>query len=727
MSILSTLSISSGAAYYALAAFGVVVILYVILKVVIGIVSIGSNEVGIIEKKWNFGKSLSNGDIIALNGEPGYQPNLLRTGLHFLYSPVMYRIAKFPLITVPQGKVGYIFARGGHPLGTSQTLGKEVECNNYQDVKAFFENGGQKGPQRAILREGTYAINVSQFIVITEDKVYALDNLNENEANAIEKTKNDLTNCQGFNPVIIKSHVARNERTNVEKIVELMGLVTVKEGPSLPNGVIIAPTVADKVSDENFHNNFQLPEKFLVAGGFKGLQHQVLTDGMYYINRLFADVIFDQKTIIGVGSVGVVNSYYGEKGIDISGDSFTHGELVEEGFKGIWNKALAPGKYAFNLQAGEIIEVPTKNVIIKWNNVENGDHRLDTDLKDIGIITKDAFECLLPLTVVFHIIPSKAPKIIQKFGEVKNLVTQCLDPMISGYFKNCGQQKTLLQLIQDRNAVQKDATDEMKVRFSAYELELDEVLIGTPKALQGDNKIEDMLTQLRERQIAKEKMETFKAQKESSEKEMDFNKSKAAAEKQADLTNSEIQITIQENQGKAQLLLAKQNAEKTKTEADAELFKNQKQAEAAAYRIEKEASADAMKTRVLGEAEANKTAKVGYAKALAQRELVNAFGGASYQMATDIMTKVADAIKESKVDIVPKTVFCSGSDKAEIPNALNQFLNLLLANMTSQDGAMKNVNPLGELPPEIVKMKEEILKSLSSNKGVEEKGISTEV
>ena len=68
-------------------------------------------------------------------------------------------------------------------------------------------------------------------------------------------------------------------------------LVTVHDGPSLPQGEIIAPTVGDHANDlENYHNNFQDPERFLKAGGMRGRQLQVLVEGTYYINRLFATV-----------------------------------------------------------------------------------------------------------------------------------------------------------------------------------------------------------------------------------------------------------------------------------------------------------------------------------------------------------------------------------------------------------------------------------------------------
>jgi uncharacterized membrane protein YqiK len=54
-------------------------------------------------------------------------------------------------------------------------------------------------------------------------------------------------------------------------------------------------------------------------------------------------------------------------------------------------------------------------------------------LSEISLITKDAFEPNLPLSVVVHIDYKKAPLVIQQFGDVKRLVEQTLDPMVSAY------------------------------------------------------------------------------------------------------------------------------------------------------------------------------------------------------------------------------------------------------------------------------------------------------
>src|SRR5690606_9697542 len=183
---------------------------------------------------------------------------------------------------------------------------------------------------------------------------------------------------------------------------------------------------------------------FIAANGLRGRQLQVLVEGTYYINRLFATVELIPKTIIEVGFVGVVVSYTGSVSEDLSGTEYRHGELVSVGSRGVWNVPLLPGKYAFNTYAGKVVAVPTTNIILKWIKSEVGSHNLDENLSEVSLITKDAFEPSLPLSVVIHIDYQKAPLVVQRFGDVKKLVEQTLDPMVSAYFKNIGQTRTLI-------------------------------------------------------------------------------------------------------------------------------------------------------------------------------------------------------------------------------------------------------------------------------------------
>jgi len=171
---------------------------------------------------------------------------------------------------------------------------------------------------------------------------------------------------------------------------------------------------------------------------------------------------------------------------------------------------------------------------------------------------------------------------------------QSLDPMVSAYFKNIGQKKTLIELIQQRDEIQKMASEEMKERFAHYNLELEEVLIGTPMSSPNDNKIDAILEQLRDRQIALEQIETYSRQQKAAEKERELREAEARAAQQKLLTESEINIQIQTNQGKAEYQRSIQEAQKIKA---------------------------------LAEAEAEKEARIGIGRAIAIEEQVRAYGG----------------------------------------------------------------------------------------------------
>lgn len=625
---------------------GAVVLLYLFIFKILGLRVINSNEVAVVEKWWSLKGSLKD-SIIALNGEAGYAPGLLRGGIHFK-SVLMYKIHKYPLITIPQGQIAYLFARDGAPLSPVQTLGRIVpEANNFQDVSGFLKNGGQRGPQRGILREGTYAINLAQFIVITPSAIKSISSNLKQERNELVSMQKTLAEREGFSPVVIMGR-GGNESS------DMMGIVTVHDGTSISQGEIIAPDVGEE------HASFQDPEKFLELGGRRGKQIQILTDGTYYINRLFATVEFRPKTVVPIGFVGVVVSFFGSEGVDTSGENYKHGELVSVGSKGVLEKPLMPGKYAFNTDAGKVVLVPTTNIILKWNKTETGDHKYDENLTEVDIITKDAFEPSLPLSVVMHIDYKQAPWVIQRFGDIGMLVNQSLDPLVSAYFKDVAQTKTLIELIQERSAIRERAVLEMKEKFEKYNLQLEEVLIGTPKTTVTDTQIENILMQLRERQIAEEKKVTYQKQQSAAESEKSLREAQAVAEQQSFLTKSKIQIEIEGNNGAALASRAEQES-------------NQ---------IIALAKANASKIKLEGEAEASKESNVGLAKAQAIEAQVKAYGGAEYRVIQEITDKLADAVKNATVDIVPKTVVQMGSGEngsngsATVMDTLLRFITL---------------------------------------------------
>lgn len=678
----------------------VVFVGFVVLLWLIGFRIIRSDRVAVVEKWWSAKGSLKDA-IISLHGEAGYQPNVLRGGIHFR-TPLMYRVHVMPLVTISQGKMGYVFARDGIPLPPGQTLARVLPGNAFEDVVAFMEAGGQRGPQRQVLREGTYAFNLAQFIIITEAQIYYLPMGAAEEQGAIQSMVTHLAAVDGFNPIVIKG---ADDKT---------GIVTVNDGPSLPLGDIIAPNCGDQQDDPNYHNNFQDPEAFLAGGGFRGRQYQVLTEGTYFVNRLFATVELINKIIVPVGYAGVVVSYYGPKGVDTSGEEYRHGELVAMGNRGVWSESLMPGKYAFNTYAGAISMVPTTNIILKWISTETGAHNFDENLSEIELITKDAFEPTLPLSVVIHIDYKKAPLVIQRFGDIKMLVNQTLDPMVSAYFKNIGQTKTLIELIQQRSDIQARSSVDMKEKFAHYNLELEEVLIGTPKSPAGDTRIEQILTQLRDRQIAVEKLETFDKQRIAADKERELKQAMAVAEQQTMLTQSEINIKVQENSGRAELQRATQDAERVKTlagadaervkllaagdaqkvklMADADAQKVKLMADADAQRVKLIGEADALRVKLIAEADAEKEARVGIGRAIAIDEQVRAYGGPQLQLIQEVMNRLSQAIEVAKIPIVPSTYVQmgggadSGGESGGGANAFNLLMTLLATDKLQSTG-----------------------------------------
>ena len=610
---------------------------------------IPNDRIGVVEKLWSPRGSVKSG-LLALNGEAGFQPGLRRGGFHF-FVPLQFRVHIHPMVTVTQGKIGYVFARDGIDLPAGQTLASNAAVGDFLDVRAFLAGGGQKGPQRKVLREGTHIINPALFVVMTQEHTYAL-RMNAQERAYCERMREVLDERAAFTPVVLKEVAG-------EHASDQLAIVTVQDGPALDRDELLAPDVG------NGHNSFQEPEAFLAAGGRRGRQERVLVEGTYYINRLFATVEFIAKTVIPVGFVGVVVSYTGRKGEDLSGSEYSHGELVPAGCRGVWRDPLMPGKYAFNTYAGKIELVPTTNFVLMWQSGASGSS-FDSNLREITLITKDAFEPLLPLSVVVHIDYRKAPMVVQRFGNVKQLVEQTLDPMVSSYFKNVSQTRTFIELIQSRSELQAGASVDMRERFLAYSLEFQEVLIGTPKPQPGDKKIEDIMGQLRDRQIAREQVETFAQKQIAADKQRELNEAEKRAEKQAELTASLVDISIKENQGAASVKAAEKKREEVQALAQGER-----------YRQEAEGQGRAAAIRSVGEAE-------GAAIAAKSQALEGA--GADKQLMQTVMLRLAEAFETARVPLVPQ-IQLGGGGGAGDANAFGTLLGVMTALKARELGA----------------------------------------
>jgi len=187
----------------------------------------------------------------------------------------------------------------------------------------------------------------------------------------------------------------------------------------------------------------------------------------------------------------------------------------------------------------------------------------------------------------------------------------------------------------------------MKDKFAHYNLELEEVLIGTPVANPEDKQIEIILNQLRSRQIAVEQIETYARQQTAAAKERELKEAQARAEQQTKITESELSITVQENQGKAEYQRSLQQAAQIKA---------------------------------LAQAEAERIARTGIAQAISTEEQVAAYGGPQYQVTQTVLNRFSEAIQQSRVDVVPKVVVGGGEEgNASGSSVMQGLLTMLLS------------------------------------------------
>lgn len=535
-------------------AVGGVAALFVALAVgprfFLGLVRIGENEVGVVVKKFS-SKQLPAGALIALNGEAGYQADTLSPGWFFGYFPWQYEVSKYPLTIIPSGEIGLVMANDGAQINANRILAKVIDSDNFQSARKFLTNGGEKGRQLGILTAGTYRINPTLFRVIKAEYAnkYELDG-------------------------------------NLLKVLSIkadeVGVVTTLDGTPIKTGEIAATQVEG-------HDNYQNAQAFIQAGGQRGLQEQVLLSGTWNINPWFAKIERMPMTEIPIGHVGVVISYIGKEHKDISGEDFKHGDLVEQGHKGVWATPLYPGKHPLNTRTLKVELVPTTNIALNWATNRSESHKLDEKLSSIKVRSKDGFSFVLDVAQIIHIGAKEASKVISRFGSTANLVNQVLEPAIGNYFRNSAQGHSVLDFLSTRKERQEDALKYIKAALLEYDVEAVDTYIGdlVPP--------EELMKTQTDRKIAEEQRLTFKTQEESQKQRQSLMKEQSLAEIQAELVKNEQSIKMQDFQAQAAI---------KKAEGDAKAITLRATAEADAVRLKGDGEAKAIEAKGLAQAKA---------------------------------------------------------------------------------------------------------------------------
>jgi len=598
-----------------------------IMRVFFGLVIVPEDRIGLVTKKFVLvGKqSLPEGRIIATNGEAGFQAQTLAPGVYFWKWYWQFDITFEPFTVIPTGKIGLVLARDGAELETGTILGRKVPCDSFQDAEAFLKNGGRKGRQTGIIAPGSYRINTFLFDVEITDMISVPDNA--------------------------------------------VGIVTTQEGKPLEEGQIAGKIIGD-------HNKFQDADLFLNSGGYKGLQEQVILAGSYFLNPWFVKVDMVKMTEIPIGHVGVVISYVGNDGVDLSGVEFKHGNIVARGSKGVWAEPLGPGKYPINPYILKVELVPTTNLVLNWASARSEAHQLDKNLSTITVRSKDGFPFNLDVAQIIHIPTMEAPKVIARFGNMVNLVSQVLEPTIGNYFRNSAQDSDVIAFLGTRKERQESAREHIGKVLEQYNVFGVDTLIGdiVPP--------ESLMKTLTDRKLAEEQKVTYETQRKAQETRQSLEKETAIAEIQKEIVKADQGVLIAERIADASVkkatgdansvrLQANAEADRLKLLASGEAEKTRLMAKAESEKIEWLAKAEAEKISLTGNAEAEKTLAIGKSSAESYKLAVEAMGGDNFTQ-----LKVMEAIGQQHIRIMPDVLIGGGGENAN--GSINGLLGLQL-------------------------------------------------
>ena len=644
---------------------------FVVLR---SVTSIGPAEVGLVTKKFSIRK-LKDDDIIAFNGEPGYQADLLMPGLRFKLWP-LFSVSKHPWVQVPAGEIGVIISQVGAPLavGAKSAVYNEALAN-FSDIRTFIANGGQKGVQRPVLPPGSILpLHPAAFIVLTPNRVFGMP------------TTPELQKLANRGELMPASFGLKAEQLQVTVIApegdrDFVGIVTALEGQPLgegdiasrlggysdigtgeANGANDAQIVEQLLGSQNgLHNNYQDFQKFIDHGGRIGLQHDPILYGAYLLNPFLVRVELVPMLVVNQGQVAVIKSFVGLPTIDTSGAEFKFGSIVAPGHRGIWREPLRTGKYPINPRCYAAEIVPTSIITLNWANANSQAHSLDAQLSPIEAKSREGFVFTIDLQVQIHVPDTRAPKVISMVGTMMNLVNEVLQSAVGNHFRNTLQQLEAIKFIETRHEVQAAALERITEYLTEYQVETKGVYI---QDVQFPADIVEVLTT---REIANQEKATFDEQQRAQLARIELEKTKGTADQQANLAASQVGIAVKENQAAARQAEAAGEAGATVALGEAEAQKQRAIAiaKADAIRAQGLSTADAM--RAQGEAQANTDRVTGMAKAAAA-EALGLAQAAGYDAQREALGEAAtaavnivEALGRGDVKVMPDILVTGGS------------------------------------------------------------------
>jgi uncharacterized membrane protein YqiK len=297
--------------------------------------------------------------------------------------------------------------------------------------------------------------------------------------------------------------------------------------------------------------------------------------------------------------------------------------------------------------------VPTTNLVLNWASARSEAHNLDKNLSTITVRSKDGFPFNLDVAQIIHVPTTEAPKVIARFGNMVNLVSQVLEPTIGNYFRNSAQDSDVIAFLSTRKERQESAKEHIKKVLDEYNVNAVDTLIGdiVPP--------ESLMKTLTDRKIAEEQKVTYDTQKKAQETRQGMEKETAIADMQKDIVKAQQSVEIAERTANATVkksegdatsvkLAVSAEAEATKLRAFAEAEATKARAQAESEAIKLKASAQSEQISLTGSAEAGKILAIGKSTAEAYELAVKALGGENFTR-----YKITEELAKGHIKLIP--------------------------------------------------------------------------
>ncbi|MEL6797002.1 MAG: SPFH domain-containing protein, partial [Planctomycetota bacterium] len=199
-----------------------------------------------------------------------------------------------------------------------------------------------------------------------------------------------------------------------------VGLVEARDGEPLDPGQLYAP----EVDTAEFKKMVEDASYFLSNGGRKGPQSNVLTPGKYRVNTELFKVEMVAETRVPTATVAVLKSNFGDPPSVLRQINDNSSVLLAgPGEKGIRAVALEPSAYPINPNAFEVIQISTRETILRFtagqgvvNQTRGVTSSNAIEEREITVRTSDGFTFPVDVRVEYKIEPEDAPIVVANLG-----------------------------------------------------------------------------------------------------------------------------------------------------------------------------------------------------------------------------------------------------------------------------------------------------------------------